>query len=74
MPMPHVRVRCNNCGRTWNGEEDVPLLICVYENGEEKTSVYRPSNPTPATGEYEIFSGCPKCKTDAYLDDYDAAL
>lgn len=52
---PAIKIRCNNCMRIWNSEEDLPYIY-----GSTKT------HPEP-----DEFKGCPDCQSDEYLMDLD---
>lgn len=57
-------IRCNNCGKIFMNEEDIPILI-EWENGETKIlEVGKFTKPGD-----ETFRGCPHCMTDMYLMD-----
>ena len=48
-----MKIRCNNCEKIFDGDEDLTQLTDL--NGEGK--------------EIEYYLGCPDCKTDEYLMD-----
>ena len=57
-------IRCNNCGKIFANDDDIPLLI-GWENG--KVELYEVEKMYKSGG--EVFRGCPHCMTDGYLMD-----
>lgn len=61
-------IRCNNCGKVFKTEKDIPLLV-EWESGE--TEVLNKDSWRKPGG--EAFRGCPCCMTDGYLMDMEDA-
>lgn len=61
-------IRCNNCGKLFANDDDIPLLV-EWENGEVK--LLEVGKFTKPGG--ETFRGCPHCMTDEYLMDMEVS-
>jgi len=62
---------CNNCGRKFRKEVDLAVLVDIHTDaGEVVTQHYKPLMNLPEDeAKWEIYTACPDCMTDEYLQD-----